>query len=207
MESEKNSLKKITLKTMILGECGVGKTSIANRLMTGKFDKSVSVSLSIETKSKNFLVNDVSIDLQLWDTSGNNDFKSIIRSAYRDATIVLLVFDVQRRETFEKIEFWLDESKNTLSDNCLYILIANKIDLASTVANEECLQFIQKHQMDYFYEISTKTGENFEKSFQDILTKFASKEVVKMNVHQSIKKLKTNQPLPKNKNTCGYCST
>ena len=196
----------------MLGDSGVGKSSIIDRLINGKFDENLGVSMSIDMKKKELEIDNYSILLQLWDTAGNESFKSIIRSVYLETSIAFIVYDVTKANSFEKVQFWLEEARHSLREDCLYILIANKIDLGNVITEEEGLDFMKKNNIDLFYEISTKTGENFDNTFKQIVSRFAKDTIDSRNIKESIKLLKEsnrdlNQKIDDTESGYSYCST
>ena len=172
---------------MVLGDSGVGKSSIIHRLVTGQFDENLGVSTSIDMKKARIDIENNSIILQLWDTTGNETFKSIIRSVYLETSIVFLVFDVSKANSLGKLDFWLREARNTLQEDCVYVLIANKIDLSNAVSKEQGLEFMARNNLDMYYEISTKTGKNFDDTFKKIVMKFAKETMDARKLKESLR--------------------
>lgn len=109
--------------------------------------------------------------LQIWDTAGQESFRSITRSYYRGAAGALLVYDITRRETFLQLEKWLDEARQNASQNMVIMLIGNKLDLEHkrAVSKEEGMEFARKNKL-IFLETSAKTAENVEKAFVETAT-------------------------------------
>ena len=106
------------------------------------------------------------IKLQIWDTAGQESFRSITRSYYRGAAGALLVYDVTRRETFNHLTRWLEEARLNANANMVVMLIGNKSDLEHrrAVSTEEGENFASKNGL-IFMETSTKTAWNVEKAF------------------------------------------
>lgn len=106
------------------------------------------------------------IKLQIWDTAGQESFRSITRSYYRGAAGALLVYDITRRDTFEHLTNWLEDARQHSSSNMVIMLIGNKCDLESRreVKKEEGEAFAREHGM-IFMEASAKTAQNVEEAF------------------------------------------
>ena len=106
------------------------------------------------------------VKLQVWDTAGQESFRSITRSYYRGAAGALLVYDVTRRETFEHLQTWLDDCKENSNMNLSILLIGNKTDLADKreVPEEEGRRFAEKNGL-LFIETSAKTALNVDDAF------------------------------------------
>eukprot|EP00493_Phyllostaurus_siculus_P001396 UN01404 len=111
-------------------------------------------------------IDDRQIKLQIWDTAGQESFRSITRSYYRGAAGALLVYDITRRETFNHLTRWLEEARQNGNQNMTIMLIGNKCDLEHRrqVSTEEGEAFAQKHGL-MFLETSAKTAENVEEAF------------------------------------------
>lgn len=107
-----------------------------------------------------------SVKLQIWDTAGQESFRSITRSYYRGAAGALLVYDITRRETFNHLTAWLEDAREHANDNMTVMLIGNKSDLASkrAVSVEEGAQFAKEHGL-IFLETSAKTASHVEEAF------------------------------------------
>jgi Ras-related protein Rab-2A len=100
------------IKFILVGDTAVGKTSILNRFLTGSFDYNHEMTIGVEFGSKILTVNKQRIKLQVWDTAGQEEFRSITRSYYRSSAAALVVYDVSRRETFRSVRRWIEEVRN-----------------------------------------------------------------------------------------------
>ena len=126
-ENEKESLK---LKIVIIGDAGVGKTSMIQQFVNRKFDKRYEETIGVEFQVKTFKINDTITKIEIWDTAGSERFASITKNYYRGAQGVLIVYDVTNKSSFDKVESWYNEIKNcTNQDEIAILLIGNKCDL------------------------------------------------------------------------------
>ncbi|CEP15562.1 hypothetical protein [Parasitella parasitica] len=112
-------------------------------------------------------VNDQPIKLQIWDTAGQESFRSITRSYYRGAAGALLVYDITRRDTFEHLPVWLEDVRRHANPNTVIMLIGNKSDLEKNrqVSREEAEKFAEENDL-FFLETSAKSSDNVEKAFE-----------------------------------------
>jgi len=131
-----------------------------------RFQPAHDLTIGVEFGAKIVQVDNKPIKLQIWDTAGQESFRSITRSYYRGAVGALLVYDITRKETFDHLAYWLEDARSHLNDNTTIMLIGNKSDLAGKrqVTFEQGQLFAQEHGM-FFLETSAKTSANVEDAF------------------------------------------
>ncbi|XP_064937546.1 ras-related protein RABB1c-like [Musa acuminata AAA Group] len=153
-------------KYIIIGDAGVGKTSLLLRHTSNWFRHSQDSIVGLEFVPRMITIDSKPIKLQIWDTVGQEAFGSITRSYYRGAAGALLVYDITRRETFNHLASWLEDAREHAGANVTIMLIGNKCDLACrrTVETEEGEQFAKEHGL-IFMETSAKTAQNVEEAF------------------------------------------
>uniref|UniRef100_A0AAQ5X6R6 RAB18A, member RAS oncogene family n=1 Tax=Amphiprion ocellaris TaxID=80972 RepID=A0AAQ5X6R6_AMPOC len=123
-----------TLKILIIGESGVGKSSLLLRFTDDTFDPEQSATIGVDFKVKTISVDGNKAKLAIWDTAGQERFRTLTPSYYRGAQGVILVYDVTRRETFTKLDNWLNELETYCTRNDLVkMLVGNKIDKVSGI--------------------------------------------------------------------------
>ena len=117
-------------KIVLLGEAGVGKTSIINRYISGSFSQMVMTSTASSFFSKKIELDDKKkIKLQIWDTAGQEKYRSLAKIFYQSAAVAVLVYDVTLKKSFEQLkEFWVKEIKENAPDNIIIAIAANKSD-------------------------------------------------------------------------------
>ncbi|KAI8616838.1 ras family-domain-containing protein [Chytriomyces sp. MP71] len=152
-------------KFISVGDSGVGKSCLLLRFTNNQF-LPTETTIGIEFGSQIVSVKDRRVKLQIWDTAGQESFRSISRAYYRGAIGCLLVYDMTRKETYQHLVTWLDDVKSHGNDDIKTILIANKSDMAEhrQVSREEGEAFAAKHGLLYT-EASAKTGENTANAF------------------------------------------
>lgn len=161
-----------SVKTVIIGDSGVGKTCILTRFTRDFFDETSQPTLGVEFLAKIVETAKHRIELQLWDTAGQELFRSVTRGYYRGSAIAYLVFDITQRSTFDNLEKWHADIKEVALPNVITVLIGNKSDLAAErrqVSREEIDAFANDHKMKYF-EVSAKTGENVNEAITSCLS-------------------------------------
>ena len=160
---------QIVLKFLLLGDSSVGKTSILVKYINNKFDESSISTVGVDYMDKIIDYNKFKIKLQIWDTSGEEKFRTITKNFYRNADGLLVVFDLTRKETYDHVRGWINEAKEN-NDKIKTILIGNKLDLKDErkVENGVAKQFAEKNSLKYL-ETSAKDGENITESFKAMI--------------------------------------
>jgi small GTP-binding protein len=150
-----------SLKVVVVGDSGVGKTCFLIRFVRDQFDDECQPTLGVEFLTKIVQTERHRIQLQLWDTAGQELFRSVTRGYYRGSAGALLVFDITSRDSFESVSRWLQDIRDVARSDVVTMLIGNKLDLAEKrqVTFEEAHSFAESHSMQYF-ETSAKTGQN-----------------------------------------------
>ncbi|EAN34115.1 Ras-related protein Rab-2A [Theileria parva strain Muguga] len=159
------SYYKYLFKYIIIGDTGVGKSCLLLRFTDKRFKPDHDLTIGVEFGTRFITVQGEQIKLQIWDTAGQESFRSITRSYYRGAAGALLVFDISRRSTFEHLTKWLEEVRDHGSPTMSIILIGNKTDVASReVEYHEGKQFADQNDLIYM-ETSAKGDYNVEAAF------------------------------------------
>ena len=155
-------------KLIFLGDQYVGKSSILNRFYQDKFEQDYQATIGLDFHSKNVSINNVPVRLLLYDTAGQEKFKSLIPMYIRDANIILVVYDITNKDSFIHTEHWVNETKNLERKDAIFVLVGNKIDLEldRMVSTKEAEDFATEKGF-LFYEVSAKTGEKVEDLFNN----------------------------------------
>lgn len=141
-----------TLKIILLGDSGVGKTSILKKYFDGHFSTSTLVTtIGIDYRVKIFSVNGKEVKVTLWDTSGQERFRSLGLMYCRRADGVVFMYDVTDYNSFDSItNYWIDQSKEYVPENVEYMLVGTKIDLPRVVLREEGVEAARELGMPFF---------------------------------------------------------
>ena len=155
-------------KIIFLGDQYVGKSSILNRFYQDKFEPDYQATIGLDFHSKNVTINGSTIRLLLYDTAGQEKFKSLIPMYIRDANIIIVVYDISNKDTFVHTEHWVNETKDLKREDAIFVLVGNKIDLEDkrAVQINEAEQFATERGF-LFYEVSAKSGENIQELFEN----------------------------------------
>jgi small GTP-binding protein len=200
MADKENNVKK-DIKIILLGETGVGKTNLINVFFGLKFEDQIDSTLASYCNEGKFNYNNESYNYAIWDTAGQEKFRAISKLFIRDAQIILIVYSIINRKTFEQVNFWLNLVKENLENNTYILgLVANKIDLYEhqIVMDEEGKKIAKENNIDFLVTSALKSPETFRKFVNKLLVKYIEKEGQKMGNNDSIKingdiKNKTNK--------------
>ena len=197
------------VRVLTLGYTDVGKTSILLRFTKNQFhDKYVST-IGIDFKSKPLKINDnTTVKVLVWDTAGEEKYKGIVKSFYNKANGILLTFDLTNKESFDRIDFWVQELKKNVGLNDLYIvLVGNKKDKIEDrkVSYEEAENYSLDNEFGGYFEVSAKTNEGIDDLFINVAKGVLNKIIVKDEIsNEGSIKLSLNKRdfKQKNKSCC-----
>mmetsp|Transcript_7345 Transcript_7345/g.10188 ORF Transcript_7345/g.10188 Transcript_7345/m.10188 type:complete len:211 (-) Transcript_7345:110-742(-) len=163
-------------KYIIIGDMAVGKSCILHQFTDKKFLADSNHTIGVEFGTRVIDVQGKKVKLQIWDTAGQESFRSITRSYYRGAHGALLVYDITRRETFNHLKGWLAEVREHSSKEMVIMLIGNKNDLEHkrAVTFEEGKKFAEENGL-VFMETSAKTADHVEEAFLETAKKIYEK--------------------------------
>ncbi|KAI8982281.1 P-loop containing nucleoside triphosphate hydrolase protein [Mycotypha africana] len=170
------------IKYIIVGDSGVGKSCLLLQFTDKRFYAGRELTIGVEFGTRFISLKDgKQIKLQIWDTAGQESFRSITQSYYRGAAGALLVYDISRRETFEHVSTWLSDVRRHANPNTTIVLVGNKCDLDERrrqVTREEGEKFAKDNDIPLFIETSAKSSENVEEVFsitaEDVYDKIKS---------------------------------
>ncbi|KAJ1721484.1 Ras- protein Rab-18 [Coemansia erecta] len=164
-----------TFKILIVGDSGVGKSSILLRFTDDHFlpPEETSATIGVDFKVKMYDVDDQRYKLTIWDTAGQERFRTLTSSYYRGAQGVILVYDVSNRQSFESLDTWVDELNTYCSnEDVVKMIIGNKIDKEAErqVSRKEGSEYARKHQT-LFLECSAKTKIGVQQAMGELVGK------------------------------------
>ena len=165
------------LKVVLLGESGVGKTSIISQFISGKFDSDCISSLSAQYISKTVDFNDInkSIKFDIWDTAGQEKFRALAKIFYRDAKVICLCYDISSEKSFIELkDYWYEQQVKLFSEgDPIYAVVANKSDLyAKSEVPDEKGKAFAKEINGIFQSTSAKSNSGINTLFNNIGHKY-----------------------------------
>lgn len=162
-------------KYIIIGDSSVGKSNLLLKYTQNTFNEEYQATIGVEFGAKNLDINKKVYRVQIWDTAGQENFRSITRAYYKNSACAMIVYDVACGETFKSIQSWVEDVRNQSPKTVMLILVGNKIDLEEKrqVSYDEGKALAEKNGM-VFFETSAKTGENVKEMFE-----WSAKTIVK----------------------------
>ena len=190
-----------SIKFIIVGDSSVGKSNILLRFSRNIFDPGHQATLGIEFANKHVLYNNIDYLVQVWDTAGQENFRSVTRAYYKAAAVAMVVYDITNEESFEHIKQWIKDCKDLAPKSVQLVLIGNKIDLEDkrTIIEQRGIELAKENNM-LFFETSALNGNGVENAFNKTIEVIDQKirsgfyDMDNLN-SQGIRKLKNGQEI------------
>jgi len=204
--------KKVLLKIIILGDSGVGKTSLMNQFVTRKFSAQYKATIGADFLTKEVMIDDKLVTLQIWDTAGQERFQSLGMAFYRGADACILVYDITNEKSFEQLNLWreefLSQAHCTDPDNFSFVVIGNKLDKEGErrVPKSNATQWCKSKgpKAIPLFETSAKENTKVEAAFLEAAQMAVHREVPESDVYipETINLSKTASAPPKKSSGC-----
>ena len=153
-------------KIIVIGNSGVGKSCLTLKATKDIFQENFVSTMGFQFYSFHVKINQKIFKLQIWDTCGQEIYRSLITNFYRTAALAIIVYSVTDKKSFEETEIWLKQVKLNADPNCKIFLIANKVDLPDKeVTSEDGMNLKKEHGFECYMETSAKTGVNVKELF------------------------------------------
>ena len=168
-----------SLKYIIVGEAGVGKSNLLLRYVYDSFKEDYQLTIGVEFGEKLVKYNNKTYKIQIWDTAGQEQFRSITRAYFKSSICSFVVYDITNRETFENVKHWVEDCRNYMPKNVLIFLVGNKSDLEEQrkISKDEGEELADSFGLSFF-ETSAKNNVNvnsiFGKSLEEIVKRIDS---------------------------------
>ena len=157
----------LSFKLIVIGDSGVGKSCLTNNAVKNTFEEAYNATVGFEFFTFNVKMCEKVIKLQIWDTCGQELYRSLITNFYRNSSLAIMVYAINDKATFENIEMWLRELRTHSNPDAKVFLIGNKVDLEKEreVTTEQGENYCKQNKIDLFMESSAKTGLNTQNIF------------------------------------------
>ena len=193
-----------SFKVLIVGDAGVGKTQIVSRYEKDVFGEGYEPTVSVDYSYKLIKHKTKNIQLQVWDTAGQDSYRSIIKDYYKNSHLIAFVYDITSKDSFTGIPKWVDEVKKQTDKNTKFLLVGNKCDLEEerrAVTEKEAKQYAENNGMKFF-EVSAKTGDGINDMFNYIISELLKEKEPGLFDNQYKNDIKINKTSCLNE----YCS-
>ena len=191
-----------SFKIRVIGNSGVGKSSLSIQAARHTFAENYFATVGVEFFTKNIKYEDKVIKLQIWDTCGQEIYRSLISNFYRNSSLAVIVYSIIDSSSFDSIDQWLKELKSNSSPDIKIFLIGNKVDLEDqrVISFEQGKMIQTDYNLDLFVESSARDGKNTEYIFVEA-AKLLYNDYVKYKIgNPLIGKIKPNNKLKKDDN-------
>ena len=157
----------LNFKIIVIGDSGVGKSCLSLKGIKNIFEDSYSPTVGFEFFQFNIKIQNKTIKLQIWDTCGQEVYRSLVSSFYKNSSLAIIVYAINDENSFNDIESWINEMKSVANPSIKLFLIGNKADLEPNraIPRERAEKFSKDFGFDYFMETSAKTGFNAKNMF------------------------------------------
>ena len=170
-----------SIKLVLLGDSGVGKTSIVSQYVSGKCSDSVKPTIGAAFVTKELTIGGQQIELLIWDTAGQEVYRGLAPMYYRSALIAIIVYDVSSAASFKSVEYWVNELRENTEEKIVIVICGNKIDIEERQVEQPYANEMAEKHNTLYAETSAVTGSGVERLFQialsELLKNFPKKEV------------------------------
>ena len=182
-EMDLKNLEVFEYKIILIGDPGVGKTSIMTKFVSNEFQNTYLSTIGVEFKLKEIYINNnTCARLKIWDTCGQEKFRAITRQYFKNSEGVFIVFDLSNRETIKRLNVWMKDIQDNIDNDFFIFLVGNKTDIKERdlTISEEAKQFAINKKINY-YEVSAKTGSGIYNIFEKMASKLINKDKIERN--------------------------
>ena len=195
-----NSLETISI--IMIGDTSVGKSTLMKKFISGQFSDSLAPTLGVELYKKEVTIDEKQYLYRIWDTCGQERFRSLSTSYFRNSDCIMLLFDLNSLNSFENLSSWFISIRDSGCDNIPLIAVGTKCDLNCNVDEERIKKFIDDNKIiQKYFKCSAKNNIGVEEPFLEL-----GKLIIKFNIHKErtyskmkIKKVKAMEENTKKK--------
>ena len=204
----------LSFKIIVIGNSGVGKSCLALKATKNIFEEQFMSTVGFEFFAFNLKINDKIIKLQIWDTCGQEVYRSLISNFYRSSSMAIIVYAIDNQESFDDLDSWVKQLKTHSGPNVKIFIIGNKNDLEDkrVISKEEGEEFVKNNGFHKFMETSAKSGFNAKELFiesakllyNDYVKLHKDSDLMKLNEENMLNKERKNLKLGENNDEEGY---
>ena len=201
-----------SIKVVLIGESGVGKTSIISQFTKGLFNPDIMSTngATFSTKKKEYKEENKTLSFEIWDTAGQEKYRSLAKMFFKDAAVALIVYDITSKKSFDEIKkYWMNLVKENGPKKVIMYIVGNKYDLLEqeAVKEEEAREYARNEKVS-FWLTSAKDSTGIDELFDEIGKKYLepdfnnNEEIVQRKIRKNeVTKVNKEAALQNNKNT------
>ena len=199
------------IKIILLGEAGVGKTNLINVAIGQGFNPNINSTLNTTFIEQQLEYNNKTYAYTIWDTAGQEMYRSLNKIFMKGAKIVIIVYSIETRKSFEELNYWIDNVKETLGDdNYVMAIVANKADLfeSQVVDDKEGKDLANKYKIKFCLTSAKDEPDGFKKFLTDLIKEYiglvepVSEQPILNDENNNNIQLSQKQPEVKKKKWC-----
>ena len=161
--------EKKLIKIILLGDSSVGKTTIFQRFIDNHLEKNSSATVGVEFKLKNYNYHNKNYSIQVFDTAGQERFRSITQAYYKMGQGFFIIFDISNEDSLKSVPYWIDSIYDKVIENNNIIILGNKSDLQVQIADNVIKQTLDKYKKIKFIKTSALNNKNINKAFEEMI--------------------------------------
>jgi Ras-related protein Rab-8A len=190
-----------SIKVILLGETGVGKTCLINAYIGKRFMQNCLTTSSPESERKIIEINQKKYLIELWDTAGQEKYRSMNNLFIKESKVVILVYDVTLEKSFSELEYWVKTTKEILSNEAVYGIAGNKADLIDeiTVSDEEGKKFAKDNGALFCTTSAKEDSKGFQMFLDQLIKQYVEKNIDKGSNNKDRRKLSAKNTKKKKK--------
>ena len=193
-----------SIKVILLGETGVGKTCLINAYIGKRFMQNCLTTSSPESERKIIEINQKKYLIELWDTAGQEKYRSMNNLFIKESKVVILVYDVTLERSFSELEYWVKTTKEILSNEAVYGVAGNQADLIDdiTVSDEEGKKFAKDNGALFCTTSAKEDSKGFQMFLDQLIKQYVEKNIDKLSNNKDRRKLSVKNTKKKRKRCC-----
>ena len=161
--------EKKLIKIILLGDSSVGKTTIFQRFIDNHLEKNSCATVGVEFKLKNYNYHNKNYSIQVFDTAGQERFRSITQAYYKMGQGFFIIFDISNEDSLKSVPYWIDSIYDKVIENNNIIILGNKSDLQVQIADNVIKQTLDKYKKIKFIKTSALNNKNINKAFEEMI--------------------------------------